>query len=142
MSISIDERIARCIVKAQVGSDSGKYLYDRTGAKNRIKRGAERYGYDAKTKYIIDALKLINTNKPGMFNYYIMRSGDQNGYDSLITYFNFKINNKQYQISFHTPYDQAPDYMIDLIGKGMKTHWRKSPDSIESTRELVKYFKI
>jgi hypothetical protein len=47
--MTIDERIARNIIKAQIASDSGKDIENRTGAKNQVARGPERFGYDAKT---------------------------------------------------------------------------------------------
>jgi hypothetical protein len=141
--MTIDERIARNIIKAQIASDSGKDIENRTGAKNQVARGPERFGYDAKTYCILQALKLIRTNKNSMFNYYVTeKTADQNGYGSIIVYFDFNIDKKRYQISFHTPYNQVPDEMMKMCGTGRKTHWKKNVSSIESVKALVKKFNL
>ena len=141
--MTIDERIARNIIKAQIASDSGKSQSNRTGAKNQIARGAERFGYDAKTFFILDALRLIRSNKNSMFHYYVTElTADQNGYDSIIVYFDFNIDGKRYQVSFHTPYHQVSNELMKMCGTGRKTHWKKDVSSIQSIRKLVEKFKL
>jgi len=140
--MTIDERIARYIIAAQAGSDSGKGIRGETGARKNVIRGAVRYGYTAKLPYLMNALRLLKTNKKSMFRWYVKQEDDQNGYDSILVYFNFHIDGKPYQISFHTPYNLAPPELLDMVGKGTPTHWRRNPNSRESTRELVKKFHL
>ena len=141
--MTIDERIARYIIKAQISSDAGKYIRNDTGSRYRIARSPEKFGYDMKTWYIYQALKLIRSNKQSMFNYYVTDyTPDQNGHSSIITYFDFNIDGKRYQISFHTPEEKIPIELLRMCGTGRKTRWRKSVSSIDSTRALVKKFNL
>lgn len=117
----LDRKIAREIVKAQASSDAGKDL-DRLDG--HYLRHSKYLGYSYKTMAIKRAIDLINGSKESMFRYYVVESDDQNGYPSLITYFKFKLSGKGYQISFHTPMDQA-ELLLPYVGKGMKMRWDK-----------------
>lgn len=117
----LDKRIASEIVKAQASSDAGKHL-DRLDG--HYLRRAKYLGYGYKTMAIKRAIDLINGSKESMFRYYVVESDDQNGYPSLISYFMFRHEGIRYQISFHTPMDQA-ELLRPYVGKGMKMRWDK-----------------
>jgi hypothetical protein len=114
--------IARLVVLAQDASDAGKgssYLEIR----DRGARFTQEAGYFAKNKYIQLALKRISTCKPCGWNFYVNKEDDQNGYPSVLTYFQYRANGKRYDICFHTPFYQAEHMIGEFIGKGRRTHW-------------------
>lgn len=88
---------------------------------------AERFGYSEKTTYILKALHLINSNRRCGWNYWVKRTADQNGYSSVITYFEYKNDDggDKLQISFHTPFSKSP-FELDKMAnkkKGRVCHW-------------------
>lgn len=120
MSNKIEKMIALELIKAQVASDAGKGI-DRINGHPCLRRYKYlKYGY--KTIAIRRAIDLINSSPDTIFRYWVTRDGDQNGYDSLISYFSFKYEKKRYQISFHTPLSQA-ESLMPFVGKGMEMRW-------------------
>lgn len=121
MSNKIEKMIALELIKAQAASDAGKGI-------DRIEyphlRRYKYLGYGYKTIAIRRAIDLINSSPDTIFRYWVTRDEDQNGYDSLISYFSFKYEKKRYQISFHTPLSQA-ESLMPFVGKGMKMHWNR-----------------
>lgn len=115
--------IARLVVLAQDASDAGKKL--NIVRMNKNKRFTQYAEYYAKNKYIKLALKRISTCKPCGWNFYVHEEDDQNGYPSVLTYFQYKDkeNGKRYDICFHTPAYQARQWFPEFIGRGRKTHW-------------------
>jgi hypothetical protein len=157
MSNNINKTIAHAIVKAQIASNSGKVpqskkvmrrgLYTRhnddklTSLSVTGDSGAKHHGYGLKTVYVITALKLIRSNKTN-FNYYIESAPDQRGNDSIIVYFETKVNDERIQISFHTPMNQAGD-LLSLIGTGRKTRWnRRIGGSIADCQKLIDFYNL
>lgn len=87
---------------------------------------AERFGYSEKTAYILKALRLINSNRRCGWNYWVERTADQNGYSSIITYFEYKNDGTdELQISFHTPFNKSPVELDKMAygKKGRRCHW-------------------
>lgn len=121
-----EKMIARAIIKAQAASDSGKGI-DELNARGL--RGAHHMGYDVKVQYIRRAVELIMGTGKSMFHTYTTDNCSPTGFISMITYFDFKINDIRYQISFHTPhsgmYETDKDIikLMSFIGKGRPTRW-------------------
>ena len=139
--LSPEAEIARLICLAEAASDSGKGFsvlnFRRTSSDN-----ANEYAYTAKPKYIRKAINLINSNPRLGWNYWVEQAPDQNGYDSVIVYFDYKVNGKRIQVSFHTPLGIAGD-LIRYIGKGRKTRWNKKlMGSIAACRMLINQFNL
>lgn len=115
------KRIARLVILAQDASDAGKHI-DALDLQIS-KRYTRREGYAAKNVYILAAIKIIANSKPCGWNFYVdANRPDQNGYSSVITYFQYKLDGVRYDVSFHTPVSQA-DALKPFFGKGRKTHW-------------------
>lgn len=117
---SIEKEIARNVVLAQVASDSGKKL--ETGMQIKGSRGAIDLGYGLKVRYIMTALLLIRRNKT-QFSYWAEESPDQNGYGSVIVYFEYILWGEKLQVSFHTPESLVPREMWKLVNTGRYTEW-------------------
>lgn len=117
----IDRKIALELVRAQASSDAGKDI-DRIRG-HKVRR-SKYLGYKYKTMAIKRAIDLINGSKESMFRYYVVTSNDQNGYPSVITYVAFKHDGVRYQISYHTPMNQA-DMLLPFVGKGRVMRWDK-----------------
>lgn len=128
------------IVAAQIASDAGKGIYDIDFNHLNIKsfKMAEKFAYDVKPGFILKAIEIINSNPQCGINYYVSADEDQNGYDSVIVYFDIKINDERFQVSFHTPLNKADD-LIRLVGTGRKTRWRRIVGSRESCQKLICY---
>lgn len=120
--MNIKKKIIKNIIKAQYSSNAGKFIYDKDVP--RACREAVHERYDVKAQYIFNAIRLITTNPPCGINFYCEKTPDQNGYQSVIVYFETKVNGERLQVSFHTPYSKA-DLLYPYIGKGRKTRWNK-----------------
>ena len=132
--------IARKVVLAQDASDAGKrtsVLSMNTSTEYSSK------GYAAKNTYILAALKEISTTKPCGWNFYVMPDQkDQNGYCSVITYFQIKLDGVRYEISFHTPAGKA-EFLKPFFNKGRKTHWNgKLGGSRQDCQALIDLFTL
>lgn len=133
--------IARKVVLAQDASDAGKNI---TSLSMNTSTAYSSKGYAAKNTYILAALKEISTTKPCGWNFYVMPDQkDQNGYWSVITYFQYKSSTGvRYEISFHTPANQA-EFLRPYFNKGRKTHWNGSPGgSRQDCQELIDIFDL
>lgn len=94
----IDYKIAKLVIEAQVASDNGKLIESELTASY-----SGVGGYDEKDKLIYAAVsRIASSRKNTGFSFYVEKGPDQNGHDSLIVYFEFKLNNEVMQISFHT----------------------------------------
>lgn len=112
-----DKKIARLIIRAQDCSDAGKRI-------SSGNREAEYLAYNGKSEQIILALKSIFGAKRTIFSAYSTKEPDQNGYPSILTYFEFNVDGEEYQISFHTPYREAlQSGLTRFVGKGKETKW-------------------
>ena len=117
---SIEKEISKNIILAQVASDSGKKLEATVEIKGS--RGAKDLGYGLKVNYIMTAIKLIRKNKT-QFSYWVESAPDQNGYGSVIVYFEFQLWGEILQVSFHTPESLVPREMWKLVNTGRPTVW-------------------
>jgi hypothetical protein len=97
-----DKLIARQIIKAQICSDSGKDITSRLSECIGSNK-PEKQAYGGKVKYINAAIQNILKSKNSMFRFSVYQTEDQNGYDSILVYFWFKLEGEKYQISFHNP---------------------------------------
>ena len=117
---SIEKEISKNIILAQVASDSGKKLEATVEIKGS--RGARDLGYGLKVNYIMTAIKLIRKNET-QFSYWVEEAPDQNGYGSVIVYFEFQLWGEILQVSFHTPESLVPREMWKLVNTGRPTVW-------------------
>lgn len=122
----MNKRIARAIILVQVASDGGKgYRYFKGSVPNE--KFANLMGYNAKDDYILDAINLINRyGKSSGFSYYIGESDIDSWNESAIVYFNFKIDNKRYQISFHTFGEEIISRRHESKNENHRTRWDKA----------------
>ena len=137
---SYEKNIIKNIILAQIASDAGKGYYDVANTSFPIigkeVRKAKHFGYEIKDKYIRNAIELINTTPRCRVNYWCVKAPDQNGYDSIIAYFDIK-GDKRYQISFHSPWDRTP--LKGYLSHGRPTRWTKEvKGSIKACLELLK----
>lgn len=121
---NIQKNIIKNIILAQIASDSGKNIKTLTTFKGA--QEAQKKGYAIKDVYILTAIKLINATPRCGINYYVEEKPDQNGYPSLIIYFEIKLNEKRYQISFHSPKNRT--ILLQNKNKGRKTRWTGKVD--------------
>lgn len=121
-----DKYIARCIINAQNCSDAGKYIAP-VLLNRHDQQKAKHSKYIGKTRYILNALDVLSKTKGSMFTFYVRTTRDQNGYPSVLTYFEFKIGEERHQVSFHTPIGSLTwddgEHFNKYIGKGRRTHW-------------------
>ena len=133
---SVEARIALCIIRAQKSSDAGKGI-DRISLSKKNSRPC-RMGYAFKETPILEAIKLIRNNKT-QFNYWVERKPDQNGILSIIVYFDFKIDETRYQVSFH---NHGCKELTRYVNTGRKTYWHKKFSSFYSCTKLQEYYQI
>ena len=157
----VNSKIAGYICLAQQASDAGKGRYivfrkkdDKSIEMNDgyVRRGrrdyqknkknyAQRNAYSVKEEFILRAINLIRNTKSN-FNYFIEASPDQNGFASYITYFDFKIEGKRFQVSFHTPQNLGKK-LEKYINTGRKTRWDHAVGgSVIACQELIKYYNL
>jgi hypothetical protein len=136
-----DRQIARAIVMAQMSSDAGKKIYwdDRTP----VQSAGGQLKYRIKLPEIIRALRMIDNAKSTAWRYYVESTPDQNGYPSVLVYFEMKCaDGRRVQISFHNPANQS-QALARWIGKGRKTRWnRQIGGSRADARLLVELFEL
>lgn len=131
-------QIARAIVMAQIASDAGKKIYD---LRLRGDRGPNEIGYGLKEAMIIRALRMIDTNPKMGFNYWCEMTPDQNGYPSILIYFDIKADGRRLQVSFHNP--RSCKALKKWINKGRKTRWdRVRYGSRSACTELIEIFDL
>lgn len=118
--------VLECIIEAQEASDEAK-----NGYSNR------EDCYKRKAYQINEVIKLLRCNYVPEVNYFISKSKDQNGYSSFITYFDIKLEEKRFQVSFHCPSDKFSFHY--LVGSGRKTRWDKN---IGGSRNACSYLKL
>ena len=118
---NIDKKIAEAIVYAQIASDAGKGIEILEGSNLRKYMSTLSKGYHAKDGYIFSAIKLIRNTKNCSYKYYVTAQPDQHGNPSFIIYFNFKVNGKREQVSFHSFNKKL---WKGLVGSGTVCHWQ------------------
>lgn len=136
----VNKQIAIYIISAQIASDAGKQIFELNIG--HLTRCPKHFGYQIKSWYLVQAINLIRKNQTD-FHYWISEiEGDQNGFPSLITYFDWKIDGKRYQASFHTPLNQVPPEMMGMAGSGRKTRWAKETSSRDTCLSLVNEYNL
>lgn len=114
-----EEAIIRAIIMAQIASDAGKGIHAifLPGGNN-----PGRTGYQSKEFYELRALKMIDSTPRCGINYWVEFTPDQNGFESVLVYFDIKVNGKRYQVSFHNPGHQTME-LWGYVNRGRKTRW-------------------
>ena len=133
--------VFRAILMAQDASDAGKGHRRYGAAYYPGWNNARVMGYSLKQAMIIRALRMIDTSPPMGISYWVEYAPDQNGFDSVLVYFEWKEDRRRFQVSFHNPARKAGD-LLQWVGKGRQTHWNhKMGGSRESCDYLnAKYF--
>lgn len=132
--------VITAICKAQIASDAGKGVYALSCKKDK---NAVNTAYKSKENYILQALGVLTKSKITNINYWCEKTGDQNGFPSIITYFNIKIGYERKQVSFHTPLNQASEKLLKYVSTGRKTRWdKKIEGSRDVCRQLIEEFNL
>ena len=132
--------VIKAICKAQIASDAGKGIHTLI-CKND--KHAVNTAYLSKENYILQALGVLTNSKVTNINYWCEKAGDQNGYPSIIVYFDIKINNERKQVSFHTPLNRASETLLKYVSTGRKTRWdKKIGGSQDTCRQLIEEFNL
>lgn len=143
MTADINMLIAKAICQAQIASDAGKRQYTISPMKNRADASATRYKYRVKEDFILSALRMIKSSHRSLFSYYCVEEADQNGYPSVIVYFDCKLPGGRCQVSFHTPLNKASNELVKLCGSGRKTRWNKEiGGSRVACQAMIDYFGL
>lgn len=122
------KKVIMLVASAQMHSDEGKVHYKVNQPVITFK-GNCRYGYKGKDAAIMAAICVINNHPRMGVNYYIKDNGE-----NVIVYFNFKVDGKRLQISFHS----FSDELRKLVGKGSPCRWREGIGSRETCCLLLK----
>ena len=137
----VERQICLSIVLAQIASDEGKDIQE-LGV--RQMRRARKFGYDVKDHYIRKACELINSVPKCGINYFASVELDQNGYESILVYFDIKLRGMdRLQVSFHSPLSRSE--LTNLAGKGRATHWvgpNSRYNSREACQKMIEYFNF
>lgn len=123
--------IIHLVATAQAHSDEGKKPKSYYGIDVPILKFTGKTcenGYPGKDAAILAAIQIINNHKPMGVNYYVKNNGD-----NVIVYFNFKIDGKRYQVSFHSFFNE----LFKLIGKGSPCRWEKKISSRRTCQILL-----
>ena len=134
----INKIIALSVVNAQACSDAGKGIYE---LQYRNASMAEHFGYDLKEEFILQALKLIRSNKSN-WHYTCVSCFDQNGYMSILVYFRTRVTGERIQISFHTPMNKASMELTRLSNSGEKCYWTKNKAPRDGCKKLIEYYEL
>ena len=132
--------IAKAIIFAQLASDGGKKVYDLIdevdckGARKCFDRG-----YASKDANILKAIDLINKGMSEEVAYYVCRDLDQNGYDSYVVYFAFRLNGTRHQVSFHSP-ARGCSFLERYCDESHRTRWDDRVPSRQNCLRLAERF--
>lgn len=134
----LDKYISKQIILAQIASDGGKGLNDvlkRISSSVPLANLYFKKGYETKDHCIINAIRAIQRNPASGFYYSVKVDRTlYSGAHVFIVYFNFKLHNNAYQISFHT-YSNMWRY----VNRHCVTRWKKKYSSKEATIKLAYY---
>ena len=98
--MSVNSKIAELILRTQNASDGGKNIFV-MDSKKAIRDNCG--GYATKDKLLLLAIEMIARNKGKCkWKYAVVEANDQNGYNSIIVYFQTQIEGEKVQISFHS----------------------------------------
>lgn len=132
----LDRYIAKQIIFAQLASDGGKKdkeVLNRISPFVPLSEVHYKKGYHTKDHCIINAIRAIQRNPQSGFRYHVKADRTlYSGAHVFIVYFNFKIGEERYQISFHTF-----DNMWRFVNRQCVTRWQKKYSSKEAVIKLV-----
>lgn len=138
--LTTEQRIIKDIILAQVASDSGKDIFEIVSGNNwKDKKAAHAVecGYSAKDIYILSAMKLICKSKIANIRFYATNCKEIN---SKLVYFDIKIDEKYYQVSFHC-FDKEIKKFVETSKKS-RTAWSKEIPSRQTCILLGKRFGL
>lgn len=125
---SLFKKVCKQICYAQLASDAAKGIRE-LELKNEDKLFEITYRdrhtcYDKKDNFILNAVTLLDNNRPFGINYYLIDDYDQNGYNCNIIYFDIKLDTgERIQISFHSFNEYLAKRLNKKTEKGRKTNW-------------------
>lgn len=133
MEKSLDKKVTVLLIKAQMCSDSGKGKEYNSFDHPEWKKVSSKWGYDHKEQLIYAACDRISQlhGKSG-FSFYFGTDDRLND----VVYFNFKLNNKRHQISFHLPYGVNERY-LKSSNKNHHTKWDGKIGGSEEACQLL-----
>lgn len=122
--IKLDRMVAKYIVLAQAASDGGKYIEEELWADVSDKtRSAWLEGYRAKDRYIMYAITRIVQKRVQSFRFFVQADEDKK--NRYIVYFNFYVNGRRRQVSFHSFNKELKPFTKN----GQRSCWKKQDDS-------------
>lgn len=125
---TLNKKVAVNIIKAQIASDAAKNINE-LSCKGRVHNN-----YDGKDDYIIRAIKTIIKKRGTGFSFYVTY-GDI--FASLIVYFNFKLNDKDMQISFHSFNDELLKYIQNNSAHAVEWDQKSSREAANSLKTAI-----
>lgn len=112
-----DQKIINLIIKAVKSNEQAHSLYSCFEEEAEEKKAF----YEAKEKAYSLAIKMLDGAKHSAIHYYKCATNDQNGYPSVLIYFQWKEAGKLFQFSFHKPlHGKAPS------SKGHYIYWSET----------------
>lgn len=133
MKFDFTKEIIRNICLAQAYSDAAKHITNDLTMIFGIANDDKDFCYQKKDKFIYQAITMVNRFNPKNINYYVIRQPDQNGNMSNVIYFDIKIDEMRYQISFHN-FRRA---IRNMTGKGRVTRWHGYEGSSREAAEAL-----
>lgn len=88
----IDKKVINLVLEAQKASDK---------AKKAAHINERSFWYKQKDYRLVEAIRTLEGVQSSRISWKVEHKPDQNGHPSIIVYFEFKLNSKQYQFSFH-----------------------------------------
>ena len=134
--------IVKDICYAQCCSDAGKYIYMLSyfSSNAKVFNKCEYFAYEDKAFYIKRAIDQIRHAPYVGVNYYI----DIDMRENYIVYFNIKVGDKRYQVSFHVPgFDNNNKLLWEYQDFGRRPiRWKSSHSSRDNCIKLIKIFNL
>lgn len=125
--------ICKYLVLAQISSDAGKGIYDIADI-IPIGNVYAKKEYRAKDALILKAIKLISSSNKTGFHFSVKHCYEYSS-NAFLVYFNFKLNGKRMQISFHSFSNRLERW---ISKQSQSTRWDKK-SSRNSAIALAEY---
>lgn len=138
--MELDLRVCKYLVLAQIASDGGKHLwFGKDDLSNSLSIGPvyRLKGYSVKDSEIIKAINTITRSKKSTGFHFYVKEVDGFRSRAFLVYFNFKLDGKRYQISFHSFNLKLEKFANDKFS----TRWDKK-SSRESAKVLADYLNM
>lgn len=134
----MNKQAIRRIVMAQVASDGGKGIVDLLDVMpERLMPSAQKAwgrGYAVKDKLLEQACAIVACHKDNDIHFFVTE--DEQGIAKFIVYFDVKIENKRWQVSFHSFSENWKKWTRSTAAS--RGHWDKR-NSRETCVELLKF---